>query len=333
MCERVCPADAIDYEQKDEIVQKEFGAIVVATGLDVFPWEEHYHEYGSGKIKDVISGLQYERMLNASGPYGGHVHRLSNGEDPKTVVFIQCVGSRDESVGRPYCSSVCCMYTAKQALLTKDHVRHGHRGLRLLHRHPRHRQGLRGVHQAGPDRVRRQVRARPRLQALRGERQGHGARHRHPAGRAGGDRRRPGGAGHAASRPPTAPTSWPRSSTSATTSSASIKEGHPKLRPVETNTAGVFLAGACQAPKDIPATVAQASGTASKVIGLLAKDKLKTSPMIAVVDQKNCVSCWKCIDVCPFSAPEKQELRDGDRRATSSRRCARAAASAWPPAR
>ncbi len=121
VCERVCPADAIDYEQKEEIVQKRFGAIVVATGLDVFPWEERYHEYGSGKIKDVISGLQYERMLNASGPHGGHVHRLSNGEDPKTVVFIQCVGSRDESVGRPYCSSVCCMYTAKQALLTKDH--------------------------------------------------------------------------------------------------------------------------------------------------------------------------------------------------------------------
>ena len=95
---------------------------MVATGLDVFPWEEYYREYGSGKIKDVISGLQYERMLNASGPYGGHVHRLSNGEDPKTVVFIQCVGSRDESVNRPYCSGVCCMYTAKQALLTKDHV-------------------------------------------------------------------------------------------------------------------------------------------------------------------------------------------------------------------
>ena len=90
-----------------------------------------------------------------------------------------------------------------------------------------------------------------------------------------------------------------------------LKEGHPKLRPVETNTAGVFLAGVCQAPKDIPATVAQASGTASKVMGLLAKDKLKTSPMIAVVEQKNCVSCWKCIEVCPFSAPEKQEQRDG----------------------
>ena len=122
VCERVCPADAIDYEQKEEIVQKRFGAIVVATGLDTFPWEDYYHEYGSGNIKDVISGIQYERMLNASGPYGGHVKRLSNGEEPKTVVFIQCVGSRDESVGRPYCSSVCCMYTAKQALLTKDHV-------------------------------------------------------------------------------------------------------------------------------------------------------------------------------------------------------------------
>jgi len=93
-----------------------------------------------------------------------------------------------------------------------------------------------------------------------------------------------------------------------------FKESHPKLRPVETNTAGVFLAGACQAPKDIPTSVAQASGTASKVLGLLSKDKLKTSPQIAVVDQSRCVSCWKCTDVCPFSAPEKQSQRDGSQK-------------------
>ncbi len=312
VCERVCPADAIDYEQKEEIVQKRFGAIVVATGLDVFPWEEHYHEYGSGKIKDVISGLQYERMLNASGPYGGHVHRLSNGEDPKTVVFIQCVGSRDESVGRPYCSSVCCMYTAKQALLTKDHcgmdtevyvfyidIRATGKGYEEFIKRVQTEFGVKYV--------------RGRVSKLYEEDgkvmvRGIG----HPAGRAGGDRRRPGGAGERHHWPPTAPRSWPRSSTSATTSSASSKKAIPKLRPVETNTAGVFLAGACQAPKDIPATVAQASGTASKVIGLLAKDKLKTSPMIAVVGQKDCVSCWKCIEVCPFSAPEKQEVRPGE---------------------
>jgi heterodisulfide reductase subunit A len=112
-----------------------------------------------------------------------------------------------------------------------------------------------------------------------------------------------------------------------------FKESHPKLRPVETNTAGVFLAGACQSPKDIPTAVAQASGTASKVLGLLAKDKLKTSPQIAEVDQSRCVSCWKCIEVCPLAPPRSRSNATAPTRATSSRQCARAAAYAWPPAR
>jgi heterodisulfide reductase subunit A len=310
VCERVCPAGAIDYEQKEEVVQKEFGAIVVATGLDVFDWETGYPEYGQGKIKDVISGLQYERMLNASGPSGGHVHRISNGEDPKTVVFIQCVGSRDESVNRPYCSSVCCMYTAKQALLTKDHVgmdtevyvfyidiRATGKGYEEFIKRVQTEFGVKYVRgrvsklyeDSGKVMVRgtdtllgEQVEIAADLVVL-----------------ATGIQAAP-GAKELAQKLNISYDEF-----------GFFKEGHPKLRPVETNTAGVFLAGACQAPKDIPATVAQASGTASKVMGLLSQDKLKTSPMIAVVDQKNCVSCWKCIEVCPFSAPEKQEQRDG----------------------
>ncbi len=310
VCERVCPAGAIDYEQKDEIVRKEFGAIVVATGLDVFPWEDYYGEYGSGKIKDVISGLQYERMLNASGPYGGHVHRLSNGEDPKTVVFIQCVGSRDESVNRPYCSGVCCMYTAKQALLTKDHVgmntevyvfyidiRATGKGYEEFIKRVQTEFGVKYVRgrvsKLYEDNGKVMVRG---TDTLLGEQVEIAADLVVLA---------------------TGITAAPGAKELAQKLNISydefgfLKEGHPKLRPVETNTAGVFLAGVSQGPKDIPATVAQASGTAAKVIGLLAKDKLKTSPMIAVVDQKNCVSCFKCIEVCPFSAPEKQEQRDG----------------------
>ena len=311
VCERVCPAGAIDYEQKDEIVQKRFGAIVVATGLDVFDWETGYPEYGGGKIKDVISGLQYERMLNASGPYGGHVHRLSNGEDPKTVVFIQCVGSRDESVNRPYCSSVCCMYTAKQALLTKDHVgmdvevyvfyidiRATGKGYEEFVKRVQTEFGVKYVRgrvsklyeENGKVMVRgvdtllgEQVEVAADLVVL-----------------ATGIEAAP-GAKELAQKLNISYDEF-----------GFMKEGHPKLRPVETNTAGVFLAGASQGPKDIPATVAQASGTASKVMGLLSHDKLKTSPMIAIVDQKNCVSCWKCIEVCPFSAPEKQEQRNGE---------------------
>jgi len=311
VCERVCPAGAIDYEQQDEIVQKEFGAIVVATGLEVFPWEDYYGEYGSGKIKDVISGLQYERMLNASGPYGGHVHRLSNGEDPKTVVFIQCVGSRDESVNRPYCSGVCCMYTAKQALLTKDHcgmgtevyvfyidIRANGKGYEEFVKRVQTEFGVKYVR----GRVSKLYEQDGKVM-VRGTDTLLGEQVEIPAdlvvlatGIMAAD-----GAKELAQKLNISYDEF-----------GFYKEGHPKLRPVETNTAGIFLAGVCQAPKDIPATVAQASGTASKVIGLLAKDKLKTSPMIAVVGQKDCVSCWKCIDVCPFSAPEKLEVRPGE---------------------
>jgi heterodisulfide reductase subunit A len=317
VCERVCPADAIDYEQQDEIVQKEFGAVVMATGLDTFPWEARYHEYGSGKIPDVISGIQYERMLNASGPTQGHVVRPSTMDkkgvepvEPKTVVFIQCVGSRDESVGRPYCSSVCCMYTAKQAILTKSHcgmdtdvyvfyidIRAAGKGYEEFVKRAQTEFAVnyvRGrvsklyeennkVMVRGMDTLLgQQVEIAADLVVL-------------ASGITAAD-----GAVELAQKMSISYDQW-----------GFFKESHPKLRPVETNTAGIFLAGACQSPKDIPTAVAQASGTAAKVLGLLAKDKLKTSPMIAVVDQSRCVSCWKCIDVCPFQAPERLELRDG----------------------
>jgi len=317
VCERVCPADAIDFEQEDSFLKREYGAIVMATGLDVFPWEDHYHEYGSGNIPDVISGLQYERMLNASGPTNGHVVRPSTMDkkgiepvEPKTVVFIQCVGSRDESVGRPYCSSVCCMYTAKQAILTKSHIgmdtevyvfyidiRATGKGYEEFVKRAQTEfdvKYVRGrVSKLYEDNGRVMVRGMDTLLGKQVEiaadlvvlASGITAAE---------------GSVQMAQKLNISYDEW-----------GFYKESHPKLRPLETNTAGVFLAGACQSPKDIPTAVAQASGTASKVLGLLAKDKLKTSPQIAVTDQNRCVSCWKCISVCPFSAPEKQELRDG----------------------
>jgi heterodisulfide reductase subunit A len=121
ICSKVCPAKAIRYDMTDEVVTEEVGAIIVATGYDLFD-PSAYGEYGAGQYRDVITGIQYERILSASGPFGGHIKRPSDGKEPKDVVFIACVGSRDASVGRPYCSGVCCMYIAKQAILTKDHI-------------------------------------------------------------------------------------------------------------------------------------------------------------------------------------------------------------------
>ena len=124
-CAKICEAGAINYEAKDEYIEVEYGAIVAATGfemIDVSP----YDEYAYTQSPDVVTSLEYERLMNAAGPTGGHLLRPSDGKEPKTIVFIQCVGSREscssgEMRGKPYCSKVCCMYTAKHAMLTKDH--------------------------------------------------------------------------------------------------------------------------------------------------------------------------------------------------------------------
>jgi heterodisulfide reductase subunit A len=124
VCEKVCPVDAIDYEQEDRIFQEEVGAIVVATGLDLYPLN-NIGEYGGGRLPDVVDGLAFERLLSASGPTTGQVRRPSDGKTPREVVFIQCTASRDPERYMPYCSRVCCMYTAKHARLYKHKVPEG----------------------------------------------------------------------------------------------------------------------------------------------------------------------------------------------------------------
>ncbi|MBU3911171.1 MAG: CoB--CoM heterodisulfide reductase iron-sulfur subunit A family protein, partial [Candidatus Omnitrophica bacterium] len=120
ICKKVCTVGAIDYDMKDEVIEEKFGAIIVATGFNQFD-HSVYGEYGYGKYKDMITGLHFERMVNSSGPTGGKIIRPSDGKEVRDVVFIQCVGSRDEQKGLPYCSRLCCMYTAKHALLLREH--------------------------------------------------------------------------------------------------------------------------------------------------------------------------------------------------------------------
>jgi len=119
VCEKVCKAEAIDYEQKSQEIKLNVGAIVVATGYDVLA-EELTSRWGYS-YKNVVSALEYERILSASGPFQGHIVRPSDGKEPKKIAFVQCAGSRDLREGIPYCSSVCCMYTAKEAIITKEH--------------------------------------------------------------------------------------------------------------------------------------------------------------------------------------------------------------------
>ncbi|MFX0144192.1 MAG: NAD(P)-binding protein, partial [Candidatus Hodarchaeota archaeon] len=119
VCEKVCKAEAINYEQKPQEIELNVGAIVVATGFDMYG-EELSSRWGYN-YENVVNALEYERMLSASGPYGGHILRPSDKQEPEKIAFIQCAGSRDFHEGIPYCSSVCCMYTAKEAIITKEH--------------------------------------------------------------------------------------------------------------------------------------------------------------------------------------------------------------------
>lgn len=306
VCEKLCPTGAINFDQKDELITDTVGAIVAATGYDLMDWTV-YEQYGGGRYPDVITSLQYERLLSASGPTGGHVQRPSDGKEPKDVVFIQCVGSRDPSIGRPYCSGFCCMYTAKQAILTKDHIpdsqsyvfymdiRSPGKGFDEFTRRTQEEYGaeyIRGrVSTIYPKGDKLVVRG---ADTLMGEQVEIDA-----------DLVVLAVGGEASSD---APQLAEKLRISYDTYGFFL-EGHPKLKPVETNTAGVFLAGSCQGLKDIPSSVAQGSAAAAKVLGLLSKDMLESDPAIAQVTISRCIGCGKCIQVCPFQAIKEVDFR------------------------
>jgi heterodisulfide reductase subunit A-like polyferredoxin len=116
----VCKNKAISFDQKDEIIQLDTGAVILAGGLELFN-ARLKGEYGYGRWPNVITSLEYERILSAAGPYRGHIQRISDGASPRRIAWIQCVGSRDSHIGQAYCSSVCCMSATKQAMITREH--------------------------------------------------------------------------------------------------------------------------------------------------------------------------------------------------------------------
>jgi len=307
ICQKVCPPGAIDYEQEDEIIKEKFGAIIVATGFTLFD-HSVYGEYGYGKFKDVVTGLHFERMANASGPTGGKIVRPSDGREAKDVVFIQCVGSRDEQKGLPYCSRLCCMYTAKQALLLKEHnseaqayvfyidIRAAGKNYEEFVRRVQEEYGA--VYLRG--RVSR-IFEKDDMLIVRGADTLSGAQIEIKADLvvlASGLIAQP----DARKMAQMLGISYDKNNL--------FTEAHPKLAPVETVTAGIFLTGACQSPKDIPDTVATASAASVKAIGLIAPDELTLEPLVAKVNPDICSGCLACLQVCPFSAIEKEDVKD-----------------------
>lgn len=320
ICLKQCGTDAINFHDKDELVEYEVGAVIVATGYKLYqitkeqenPKLQGYGEYGYGKYKDVIDSLQFERIISASGPTGGEPKRPSDGMTPKTVVFIQCTGSRDNAKGITYCSKICCMYTAKHTMLFKHKVHDGEAHVFYM--------DIRSGGKMYDEFVRRAIE------------QDDAQYHRGRVSKIeevmvdGVKKCRCYGADTLTGKPRVvdadmvvlANAMLPSSGVTSLAQKLSVgydgygflSESHPKLRPVETNAAGVFVCGACQGPKDIPETVAQATAAAGKALIMLSQPYLTREPEIATVDERLCAACGACVKACPYNAISIEEICD-----------------------
>ncbi len=323
VCSKVCGAGAIDYTQKDEVIEREYGAIVAATGfnpIDVKP----FGEYGYAEYPDVVTSLELERLMNAAGPTAGTLLRPSDKTHPHTLVFVQCVGSRcdaENTKGKTYCSKICCMYTAKHAMLVREKypdtevyvfyidVRTPGKNFDEFYRRAVEQYGVHYIKGAVGKVVEENGKLKVQASDLLSGEQLHIDADMVVLA--------------AAIEPDKSARHLATMLTASMDTNDFFTEAHPKLRPVESPTAGIFLSGVCQGPKDIPETVSQASACAAKVIGLLAKDHLVGNPCVAHSDEMLCNGCSSCEKVCPYGAISysDKEFR-GPNRTTLIRRVA-----------
>jgi heterodisulfide reductase subunit A len=299
-CIRACERQAINFDMKPETVEIDVGTIIVATGADVFD-PSTLPNYGYGKYPNVITSLEFERLINASGPSGGHLIRPSDKQIPKCVAFVQCVGSRSNRNERQYCSNVCCMNTIKDSLLIKEHwpeteiyvfyvdIRAYGKGFEELYRRAR-KEGvkfIRGLpaeiiedkrtcnlwlvgentlqkelYKVNVDMVILSVGLEPRKDSE----------------------------------------ILQRLLTLSRTQDGFFMEAHPKLRPVDAATGGIFFAGCAEAPKDIKDSVTQASAAAARAGILMAKGKIAVEAITPIMFPEKCKACGLCTKVCPYNA-------------------------------
>ena len=298
-CIKACEARAIDFDMKPEIVELEVGTIIVATGADVYD-PTSLANYGYGKFPNVITSLEFERLINAGGPSGGNLIRPSDMQIPDTVAFIQCVGSRSEK-GHLYCSNVCCMNTIKDSLLIKEHwpdtkihvfyvdIRAYGKGFEDLYKRAK-KEGvifIRGL----PAEI-LEDRKTNNLWLI-GENTLQKELYKVNVGMVilsiGIEPRRDSEVVQhllTLSRNP----------------DGFFMEAHPKLRPVDTPTGGVFLAGCAESPKDIKDSVTQASAAAARAGILMAKGRVTAEAITPSLITENCTACGLCARVCPYNA-------------------------------
>jgi len=301
-CVKVCEVGAINQDMEDEIVEVEVGNIIVATGYDAFDPTPIY-SYGYGRLDNVLTAMEFERMINASGPTAGEVF-LKDGSHPKTVGIIHCVGSRDEKY-HEYCSQVCCMYSMKLSHLIREHVPGAqvtefYIDLRCVGK------GFEEFYNRVLDEGTTFVRGRPAEVTdiaespeeegkliIIGEDTLVGRQRRVPVDMV---------VLSTALEPRADAGEVGRMFSISRSADGFFLEKHPKLDPVATMNDGIFVVGCCQSPKDIPNTVAQASAAAARALATISAGSIEIEAATSVVVEELCSGCKICTDLCPFNA-------------------------------
>ncbi len=305
LCKKACTQQAIAFDQKEEIIERKVGAIVIATGYDVMDPALVY-EYGYDQSPDVITTLEMERLISSSGPTKGEILRPSNQQKPKSVTFILCVGSRDETQCT-WCCRIGCMTALKQVYLLREklgeeiEINVCYNDLRSFGKgYEEFYRKVRGLHtnmfRGHPSEVRpmkenlkidifdtttnKLFEIKTDLVIL-----------------------------VPAMMPRSDATEFSRLLHLTLSGDGFFLEAHPKLRPVDTFVNGIFIAGCCQGPKDIQDTVSQGSAAASRAATILSQEELEIDPLIAMVDEEVCTGCGICVEVCPYEARTLNERK------------------------
>ena len=305
-CEKFCEAKAIDFEQEDELIEVEVGSIILATGFHLFDPTPIY-AYGYKRLDNVITSLEFERLVNSAGPTEGSIV-LKDGSEPKSIAIIHCVGSRDAKY-HEYCSRVCCMHSMKFAHLIKEHtdaevyefyidIRSFGKGYeefynRILEEGTTFIRGrpaeITNVAESPEEEGKLIVQFEDTLV---------GRQRRLPVDMV---------ILSCALEPQPDAEAINRLFNISCSGDGFFLEKHPKLEPVSTMTDGIFLAGCCQGPKDIPDTVAQASAAAAEALSIISRGRVEVEAATAVIDERICSGCQACKLVCPYSAIDFDE--------------------------
>ncbi len=299
-CADVCDKKAIDYDDVDEMITREVGAIIVAIGLDVYDPTE-MDEYGYTRFDNVITSMEFERLICAGGPTNGDFVRPGDGQRPKRIGFVQCVGSRNPKIGRPWCSNICCMNTIKDTLLLADHYPDVENVV--------YYQDIRAFGKSFEDMFQRSKETGTRyVRGLPGdveenpttgnllvtvENTTSGKLERHELDML---------VLSVGVEPPKDMAKISSLLTLSTTSDGFLMESHPKLKPVDAPTRGVYFAGFCESPKDIKDSVCQAGAASSRAGALLNAGKITIEAITSQIDVESCTKCGVCSRACPYGA-------------------------------